>query len=67
MRLTKNQKRLRKIYTYIGGQHGAWNAYFKIDHQGFHVAETTSKLSAEWYRDMLAIALDRLIEKEVGS
>lgn len=44
-----------------------WNTYLQIDHQGFCICEQTTEDRANWYADMLTIALERLIEREKGS
>jgi len=63
MKLTARQKRLRKECTRINGQRGGWNALLVLDHQSFYVVEQTPKVRAEWFRDMLAIALQRMISQ----
>jgi hypothetical protein len=60
-------KRLRKRYTRVVKIGDKWNTYQQIDHQGFKVVEQTTKRRAEWFADMLAIALQRLIQKEGGA
>jgi hypothetical protein len=37
-----------------------WNTYLQIDHQGFTVVEQTTKKQAEFFGEMLAIALSRV-------
>lgn len=65
-KLTERQKELRKKYTRITQIGGEYVAYLQIDHQGFNVTyDTTNKKHAEWSRDMLAIALDRMISSEI--
>lgn len=64
-KLTKRQKELREKYTRIAKYDDEYAAYLQIDHQGFNVTyETTNKKHAEWSRDMLAIAIERLLENE---
>lgn len=65
-KLTPRQKALRKKYTRVTGFLGGVKAELHIDHQGFHLHESSSRKSANWTCDMLAIALDRLIEHEKG-
>ena len=39
-----------------------YTVYLQIDHQGFAAVEDTTKKRADWYRDQIAIALERLIK-----
>ena len=55
-------KEIRKRYTRVVKVGGEWVAFLQIDHQGFAVCELTSRRRARWYADMLAIALERMIE-----
>jgi hypothetical protein len=54
---------LRKKYTRTVKMCGKWNTYLQIGVQGFCVVEQTTKKRAEWYADMLAKALARVIEE----
>ena len=63
-KLTDRQIEVRKKYTRVTKIFGKWNAYLQIDHQGFSIGENKTKNHAEWVCDMLAIALDRIIETE---
>lgn len=62
--LTPRQKELRKKYTRASTFFGEWAAVLKIDHQSFYLHGSESRKSENWTRDMLAIALDRMIENE---
>lgn len=63
-KLTDRQKELKKKYTRAVRYDGKWTVYMQIDHQGFTVVHDTTKSRCDWHRDMLAIALDRLIKTE---
>ena len=63
-KLTYRQKLIKKKYTRVSGFFGGWSAYLQIDHQGFAMRQARSKLVANWECDMLAIALDRMLEAE---
>jgi hypothetical protein len=59
---TKAVTKLRRRYTRVAKLGDKWNTFLQIDHQGFCVVEDTSKVRAQWYAKMLAIALARMIE-----
>ena len=55
---------IRERYTSLSRDVGKYMAYLQIDHQSFPVCvEYTTKKRAEWFRDMLAIALQRMISQ----
>jgi hypothetical protein len=62
--LTERQKELRKKYTRAIKVDGKWTVHMQIDFQGFTVVYDTTKARCNWHRDMLAFALDRLINEE---
>lgn len=63
-KLTARQKELRGKYTRLAKVAGEWTPFLQIDQQGFQTYASKTKKGAEWTRDMLAIALDRMIEDE---
>jgi hypothetical protein len=65
-KLTERQKELRKKYTRIAEMDCEYAPFLQIENQGFSVKiGACSKSKAEWYCDMVAIALDNLIKAEV--
>ena len=54
---------VKRKYTKLEKMTDGWCLYLQIDHQGFLIIEATSKKQANWWAEMLAIALKRLIEK----
>ena len=53
---------IKRRYTKIkrcGGERRVW---LRVDHQSFRMAVGGTKAEIEWWRDMLAIALKRMIE-----
>ena len=62
--MTANQKRLRDKYTRISKIGGNWTTFLSVGSQEFHVVDGTEKARAKWYADMLAIALENLINEE---
>lgn len=58
---------IREKYIRVVKMGDKWNTYLQIDHQGFCICEQTTEDRANWYADMLTIALERLIEREKGS
>ena len=63
-KLTDRQKDLKKKYTRACMVDSKWAVFMQIDHQGFSVVSDTTRGRANWHRNMLAIALDRLIKTE---
>lgn len=58
---------IRKRYTSLSKAGRKYMAYLEIDHQTFPICvEYTTKARAEWFRDMLAIALRRLISHNMN-
>lgn len=63
--LTPRQKDLKKKYTRIAELDCEHVAFFLVEHQSFSIHDgATTKKRADYYRDMFAIAIDRMIEKE---
>jgi uncharacterized protein YdeI (BOF family) len=68
-KLTRRQQVIRERYT---ERDRSGNVWLVIDHQSFELRTHTEgnetpaerKANAEWRRDMLAIALARLVENE---
>lgn len=57
---------IRERYTSLSKAGRKYMAYLEIDHQSFPVCvEYTTKKRAEWFRDMLAIALQRMISQNI--
>ena len=62
-----NVAEVKEKYVRVVKINGKWNAYLQIDQQGFCVCEQTTKKRANWYADMLSVALERLMaKKDVG-
>ena len=57
-------RRLRKRYVSVKKIGDKWNTYLQIDHQGFCVVEQTTKRRADWYGNMLALALSRVVAND---
>ena len=55
---------IKEKYTRVVPMGKKWNCLLQIDHQGFTIAEGCKKKQAEWYAEMLAIALERLLNTE---
>lgn len=51
---------MKKKYVRVKKIGDKWNTYLQIDHQGFSVVEQTTKERAEFFGNMLAIALSRV-------
>lgn len=61
----KNKRtELKRKYTRVTKIGDKWNTYLQIDHQVFCVLPEGTKREAQWWADMLAIALERLLENE---
>lgn len=52
--------RMKNKYVRVKKIGDKWNTYLQIDHQGFSVVEQTTKERAEFFGNMLAIALSRV-------
>ena len=66
-KLTERQKDLKKKYTRIVELDCEYAAFFKVDNQSFSIVDgATTKKRADWYCDMMAKALDRLIKTEAN-
>ena len=63
-KMTERQKELEKKYTRASMIDGKWSVFMQIDHQSFTVVYDTTKARSNWHRNMLSIALDRLIKTE---
>lgn len=55
---------IRDRYTRVKKIGKKWNTYFRVDHQEFCVVEQTSYKRARWFRKMLAIAINRMLNGE---
>ena len=64
MKLTPEQRRVRKLYTNTINALGQPCAYLRIGNQGFSLMPCENRASAKWFRDMLAKALCNLIAAE---
>ena len=60
--MTKREAKSK--YTRVVKMGDKWTAYLQIDHQGFTIVDNTSKNRANWYADMVAAALARLVDNE---
>lgn len=64
-KLTKRQKQLKEKYTRIADLDCEYAAFLMIGNQSFSIMDGAStKERAEYYRNMMAVALDGLIENE---
>lgn len=63
-RLTKFEREIRRHHTKLNnGGRGRWRAAFVSENQYFLVQPYVgSKARAEWYRDMMAVALAKFYE-----
>ena len=66
-KLTERQKELKKKYTRITEIDCEYVAFFMVDNQSFSIADgATTKKRADWFCNMISIALDRMIQDEAG-
>lgn len=63
-KLTANQQRIREQYTSTETIFGKRCVLLEVENQTFHARDGATKQGAEWTRDMLAIAIETLINKE---
>jgi len=62
--MTLRERNIRKKYTLFQPERN--NALYLVsDNQSFAILQGCDKQTTLWFRDMLAIALTRMIEKEV--
>jgi hypothetical protein len=59
MTITKIKRRYTQIKKRGGGMYWLW---LRVDNQSFRLAAIGTKSEIEWWRDMLAIALKKMIE-----
>ena len=57
---------IRERYTAVRPNGRKYSCFLKVDTQSFKIAEDQSKVMAEWFRDMLTIALERVISQNVA-
>ena len=62
MSLTATERRIRRQYT--AQEHG--RVVLRVDHQTFEINSIDSELKPAWWRDQLAIAMARMVEREIG-
>ena len=53
---------IKRRYTSIKRCDGVWRVWLRVDQQSFRLAAGGTKAEIEWWRDMLATALKRMIE-----
>ncbi len=53
---------IKRRYTQSKRLGGDWYCWLRVDHQSFCLSICGTKAEIEWWRDMLAIALKRMIE-----
>lgn len=63
-KLTPSQRKTRRKHTRTVKNDDGHGTYMQIDHQRFCVVRNTTRFRARWFRDQLAIALDRLVQNE---
>ncbi len=63
--MTVREREIRKKYTKIVNRGGAVTLVITIDQQEFQIK--TSPQEVVWFRDMLAVALTRMVEKEANN
>jgi hypothetical protein len=66
-RLLLEEQRMRRRYTRIHRVQGSARVFLSIGHQEFEICEWTSLVRANWFADMAAIALARLVKRETGA
>jgi hypothetical protein len=60
--MTRND--IRERYTHIVKTEKKWNCYFHVGVQDFTICKCRTKREAEWYAEMLAIAIEALIKEQ---
>jgi hypothetical protein len=53
---------IKRRHTKIKRCGGDWYCWLRVDQQSFRLEVCGTKAEVEWHRDMLAIALKRMIE-----
>jgi hypothetical protein len=53
---------IKRRYTHVKRLGGDWYCWLRVDHQSFRLAVCGTKAEVEWWREMLVIALHRMIE-----
>ena len=59
MTITQIKRRYTKMKRCGGGD---WYFWLRVDNQSFRLAASGTKSEIEWWREMLAIALKKIIE-----
>lgn len=59
-----NVNKIRRKYVKVKKMGNKWNTYLEVGNQGFTVVENTTLRRARWFGEMLAIALEKMIEME---
>ena len=62
MSLTATERRMRRRYT----AQEPGRVVLRVDNQTFEINSIDSELKPAWWRDNLAIALARMVEREIG-
>jgi hypothetical protein len=67
LQLTESQKECYRDFTAVGPHGDKWNLYLKVGAQRFRIdTEPDNADRIDWYRKMLAIALDTMIRAKAG-
>jgi hypothetical protein len=53
---------IKRRYTKIKRCGGEWRIWLRVDQQSFRLSASGTKSEVEWWREMLAIALKKMIE-----
>jgi hypothetical protein len=53
---------IKRRYTKIKRLGGDWYCWLRVDQQSFRLAASGTKSEVEWWREMLVIALKKIIE-----
>lgn len=62
--INKQLSRVKEKHVRVVKIGDKWNTYLQIDHQSFCVVEQTTKKRAEWFGNMLGLAIQRLKSEE---
>jgi hypothetical protein len=57
-------KKIIKKYTFIEKSDGKWEVFFRVGCQTFLIAYDKNKADAKWEAEMLAIAIQNLLEEQ---
>jgi len=58
------RKEIKRRYTHVTKVLGIWNCYFQVGGQSLWVCSDPTKKRANWYADMLTIAIETLLKEQ---